>query len=221
MALTQKARVMIEQHPFSYLLPRQAVPLRGRAMKLTSNLHRAEDLVQTTLMKAWASRDSYLPESNLRAWLFTIMRNTFFSDLRKNCREVEDVDGALAAALAEEPRQDHVLALKELMAAILLLPQVQRRPLVLMGAMGFSQSEVATSCGCTIGAVKSRVSRARATLSAALLHDRAIRVEGLGKDLALQSGKAALLHKSADGRTAAIRGQVYPATFATGMPGAV
>lgn len=163
---------MIEQHPFSDLLPRQAVTLRGRAMKLTSNLHRAEDLVQTTLLKAWANRDSYRPESNLRAWLFTIMRNTFFSELRKNRREVADVDGILAAALSEEPPQDHVIALKEVTSAILLLPPAQRRPLVLMGVLGFSQLEVADACGCTVGTVKSRVSRARSALSAALMQTR-------------------------------------------------
>lgn len=179
---------MIDQHPFAYLLPKQTVTLRSRAMKLTSNLHRAEDLVQTTLMKAWASRDSYQPESNLRAWLFTIMRNTFFSDLRKNRREVEDVDGTLAAALAEEPRQDHVLALKELMSAIARLPPAQRQPLVLMGAMGFSQLEVADACGCTIGTVKSRVSRARATLSAMLLQDDIILSEITSRESALMRG---------------------------------
>ncbi len=162
---------MIEQHPFFYQLPRQTVTLRNRALKLTSNLHRAEDLVQTTLMKAWASRESFRPNTNLRPWLFTIMRNTFFSDLRKSCREVADVDGALAAALAEEPRQDHAVALKELTAAILRLPYSQRQPLVLMGVLGFSQSEVAKTCGCTIGTVKSRVSRARATLATTLLQD--------------------------------------------------
>lgn len=160
---------MIEQHPFSDLLPRQAVTLRGRAMKLTANLHRAEDLVQTTMLKAWANRDSYRPESNLRAWLFTIMRNTFFSDLRNTRREIADVDGILAAALSEEPAQDHVIALKEVLSAMLLLPPAQSQPLILMGVLGFSQLEVAEACGCTVGTVKSRVSRARTALGAALL----------------------------------------------------
>ena len=160
---------MIEQHPFADLLPRQAITLRGRAMRLTANLHRAEDLVQSTLLKAWASRDSYRPESNLRAWLFTIMRNTFFSDLRKNRLEIADVDGIWAAALSEEPAQDHVIALKEVISALLLLPPAQSRPLILMGVLGFSQLEVAEVCGCTVGTVKSRVSRGRIALGAALL----------------------------------------------------
>lgn len=156
---------MTKDHPFHDLLPQQAIALRRRALKLTGNEHRAEDLVQDTLLKAWDKRDSYRPDTNLRAWLFTILRNTFFSDLRKHRREVEDVDGACAMALSEEPRQDHALALKQLISAIALLPQSQSRPLVLMSAYGFSQLEAAVACRCTVGTVKSRVSRGRATLN--------------------------------------------------------
>jgi len=162
---------MTDRHPFNTLLPQHMAPLRRRALKLTGNEHRAEDLVQATLLKAWSCRDSYTPETNLRAWLFTILRNTFLSDLRKFRREVEDVDGAHALAQFEEPRQDHVLALKELIAAIALLPYAQRRPIVLMGAYGLSQLEVADACSCTVGTIKSRVSRGRATLSRTLAHD--------------------------------------------------
>lgn len=159
---------MTLQHPFHILLPREAVPLRSRALKLTANPHRAEDLVQTTLLKAWTSRDSYCPDTNLRAWLFTILRNTFFSELRKYHREVQDVDGLVALARSEEPCQDHAVALNELIAAIGELPQVQRGPLVMMGVYGYSQLEVADACGCSVGTVKSRVSRGRATLALVL-----------------------------------------------------
>lgn len=163
---------MIDRHVFHVLLPQHAVALHRRALRLTLNEHRAEDLVQTTFLKAWTKRDSYHPETNLRAWLFTILRNTFFSDLRKLRREVEDVDGTRAQALFEEPRQDHALALKDLIAAIALLPPDQRRPLVLMGAYGFSQLEAAEACGCTVGTIKSRVSRSRATLTHIMTHDK-------------------------------------------------
>ena len=156
---------MTEQHPFHTLLPQQALSLRRRAMKLTSDEHRAEDLVQETLLKAWKSRDSYKPETNLGAWLFTILRNTFLSDLRKHRREVEDVDGANAEALCEEPSQDHTVALKDLVSAIALLPDAQRRPIELMGAFDYSQMEAADACGCTVGTIKSRVSRGRAMLN--------------------------------------------------------
>lgn len=159
---------MIDRHPFHTLLPQQTMALQRRALKLTYNAHRAEDLVQATLLKAWASRDSYRPETNLRAWLFTILRNTFFSELRKFRREVEDVNGNCAARLSVEPRQHHTLELKELITTMAQLPYEQRRPLVLMGAYGFSQLEAADACGCTVGTIKSRVSRSRSMLAHAL-----------------------------------------------------
>lgn len=160
---------MGQRHAFDILLPPQWQVLRRRALRLTSNEHWSEDLVQATFLKAWANRDKFKPDSQLRAWLFTILHNTFISDLRKSRREVEDVDGVLAAALSEEPRQDHALALKELIAALALLPKVQQRALVLMGAYGFSQLEAASACGCTVGTIKSRVSRGRDTLGRALV----------------------------------------------------
>jgi len=165
---------MSEDHPFHHLLPAQAPALRRRALKLTSNTHRADDLVQATFLKAWAKRDTYQPDTQLRAWLFTILRNTFFSELRKYRREVEDINGILAANLSEEPRQYHAVALKELIAAIAVLPEPQRRPLVMMGAFGFSQLETAAACDCTVGTVKSRVSRGRSTLNRALAHGRGL-----------------------------------------------
>lgn len=161
---------MTIMHPFHHLLPQNASALRNRALKLTRDEHRAEDLVQDTLMKAWANRDSYTPDTNLRAWLFTVLRNTFYSGLRKYRREVEDVDGVHAGALSEEPRQLHTLALNELIAAIAQLPVTQRRPLVMMGAYGYSQQEAAEACGCNIGTIKSRVGRGRATVAIGL-HD--------------------------------------------------
>lgn len=163
---------MTERHPFHVLLPQHAQALRGRALKLTSNQHRAEDLVQETLLKAWTKRDSYRPDTNLRAWLFTILRNTLYSDWRKFRREVQDVDGACARALVEEPRQEHALALKELISAIALLPDGQRRSLVMTAAYGFSQLEAANACDCSVGTIKSRVSRGRSALNRVLADDQ-------------------------------------------------
>ncbi|MBQ2262833.1 MAG: sigma-70 family RNA polymerase sigma factor [Loktanella sp.] len=162
---------MIKRHAFHVLLPQQTLALQRRALKLTSNPHRADDLVQETLLKAWTKRDSFRPDSHLRAWLFTILRNTFFSDLRKYRREVEDADGKFAETLYELPRQDHAVAMTELVSAIAKLPDVQRKPLVMMGVYGYSQLETAIACGCTVGTVKSRVSRGRSLLSHAVAHD--------------------------------------------------
>lgn len=162
---------MTKDHPFHFLLVEQEPVLLGRAFRLTRNQHRAEDLVQETLLKAWANRDGFKSGTNLRAWLFTILRNTFFSDLRKFRREVQDVDGINTLALAEEPRQEHTLALKEMISALAMLPYAQRRPLVLMGAYGFSQIEAADACQCSVGTIKSRVSRGRTTLSQNIAFD--------------------------------------------------
>ena len=159
-----------QRHPFHMLLTPHTRGLTHLARRLTKDNHRADDLVQVTFLKAWAKRDSFELDSNLRAWLFTILRNSFYSDLRKFRCEVEDIDGTRAAALCEEPRQDHVLALKELISAIGGLPPQQRKPIFLMGAYGFSQLETAEACGCTVGTIKSRVSRARSTLRTVLDH---------------------------------------------------
>ncbi|OYW60893.1 MAG: hypothetical protein B7Z31_03480, partial [Rhodobacterales bacterium 12-65-15] len=151
-----EALTMTDRHPFHTLLPQQTPCLRRRALKLTANPHRAEDLVQTTLMKAWASRDKYTPETNLRAWLFTILRNTLFSEIRKHRREVQDTDGVHALRQIDEPRQESSLALKELLGALTQLPDGQRRAIWLMGAYGYSQLEAADACQCTVGTIKSR-----------------------------------------------------------------
>lgn len=158
-------------HPFHVLLPQQALILRRRALKLSSSAHDADDLVQATLMKAWANRDSFKTGSNLRAWLFTILRNTYFSELRKRRWEVEDVDGSYASELFEDSRQVDVISLKELMAAMESLPDCQRTPIIMTGAFGFSQLEASEACGCKVGTIKSRVSRGRARLSEMLEYD--------------------------------------------------
>jgi len=159
---------MIDRHPFHILLPPHGVALHRFALKLSAHEHRAEDLVQETFLKAWANRDKFSLGTELRAWLFTILRNTFYSDLRKKKRDVEDVDGKLAALLFEDASQEHEIELKELISAIAMLPEIHRRPLILMGVYGFSQEEAAAACGCTVGTIKSRVSRGRSSLSRAV-----------------------------------------------------
>jgi RNA polymerase sigma-70 factor (ECF subfamily) len=159
---------MPEYHPFHIQLPPHRVALRRFALKLTGNQHRAEDLVQETFLKAWSNREKFVHGTQLANWLFTILRNSFYSDLRKYKREVEDADGKLAALLFEEAAQEHALELGKVISAIALLPEIHRRPVVLMGAYGFSQREAAKACGCSVGTIKSRVSRGRSNLSESL-----------------------------------------------------
>jgi RNA polymerase sigma-70 factor (ECF subfamily) len=139
--------------------------LRSFAFSLTGNISLSEDLVQETLMKAWSNRCRFEPGSNLPAWLFTIMRNNFYTDIRKRKREVEDADGVHAAKLTELPEQEDVVALQRLYTAMETLPAAQREALLLVGAEGLTYEEAAQRQGCEVGTVKSRVSRARSQLS--------------------------------------------------------
>ncbi len=139
--------------------------LRVFARSLTRNPAAADDLVQDTIVKTLQSIESFRAGSNLRAWMFTILRNTFYSDLRKRRREVEDVDGQHAARLAELPRQDGFIDLEEFKRAFAQLHADHREVLTLIGSSGCSYEEAAEICGCPVGTIKSRTNRARRRLS--------------------------------------------------------
>ncbi len=101
-----------------------AIPnLRAFALSLTHSHTRADDLVQDAMMKAWQHRHRFEPGTNLPAWLFTILRNLFYSEHRKRHREVEDADGVYAARLSTLPDQVARLDLEDLRGAIAKLPR--------------------------------------------------------------------------------------------------
>lgn len=152
--------------------------LRAFALSLSRDGALADDLVQETLLKAWTKFHLYTPGTNLRAWLFTILRNNLHSLRRKRRREVADPDGLMAAQLATKPDHDGRLALSDLAAAFVQLPIEQREALLLVGAMGFSVEEAAETCGCAPGTIKSRAARGRRALADLLGLDR-----GEGMDL--------------------------------------
>ena len=108
--------------------------LRAFAISLTRNVASADDLVQDTIVKAWTNLDKFQPGSNLRAWLFTILRNTFYSDRRKTRREVPDPEGAYAATLCEKPSHDGRLAMADFRRAFDRLSPEHREVLILVGA---------------------------------------------------------------------------------------
>ena len=139
--------------------------LRAFAVSLCGSSERADDLVQETLMKAWAKFDTFQEGTNLRAWLFTILRNEFYSQVRKRGREVEDAEGTYAARLASQPAQTGHMDLRDFRHALVKLPPDQREALILVGASGFSYQEAAEICDCAVGTIKSRVSRARTRLA--------------------------------------------------------
>ncbi len=143
--------------------------MRAFAMSLTRNSATADDLVQDAVVKAWSNFDKFQPGTNLRAWLFTILRNTFYSLHRKRRHEVEDPDGVMAEQLSEKPHHDGRLAMNDFRTAFAKLTDEQREALVLVGAEGFSYEEAAEMCGCAVGTIKSRTNRARKRL-AELMH---------------------------------------------------
>lgn len=142
--------------------------LRAFARSICRNGDRADDLVQETLVKAWKNKSKFAEGSNLKAWLFTILRNTYLSELRKRKREIEDVDGQHAGAVAVNGAQSGHMDLLDFSAAFQLLPREQREALVLIGAEGFAYEEAALMCGCAVGTMKSRVNRGREKLATLL-----------------------------------------------------
>ncbi len=142
-----------------------AIPkLRAFAISLCGRSARADDLVQETLTRAWANIASFEPGSNMVAWLYTILRNEFYSEFRKLRREVADTDGHYAARLASRPTQEGHMQFQDFRIALAKLAHDHREALILVGASGLSYEEAAKICGCAIGTMKSRVNRARARL---------------------------------------------------------
>ncbi|MCY1666015.1 RNA polymerase sigma factor [Rhizobium sp. SL86] len=138
--------------------------LRAFAVSLTGRHDKADDLVQDTIMKAWANQTSFTAGTNMRAWLFTILRNEFYSQMRKRGREVQDSDGLFSERFSVHPEQYGRLDLQDFRKALDMLPDDQREAIILVGAAGFAYEEAATICGCAVGTIKSRVSRARTRL---------------------------------------------------------
>ena len=176
--------------PLKEALLAQIPSIRAFALSLTGNRDRADDLVQETLMKAWAAAASFQEGTSLRAWLYTIMRNNFYSEHRKRWREVQDVDGIAAAGLISLPAQHGHLDLADFRVALARLPADQREALILIGASGFSYEEAAVICGVAIGTIKSRVNRARQRLMQQMAVDSP---SDFGPDLAVTAETTPIL----------------------------
>ena len=138
--------------------------LRAFARGLCGRADFADDLAQEALVKAWAAQASYLPNTNFKAWIFTILRNHYYSWCRKQRRVAPWDPDAAERLLVCEPAQGGHLELAELAAGLQSLPNQQREALILVGAGGFAYEEAAEIIGCAVGTVKSRVARGRAFL---------------------------------------------------------
>ncbi len=139
--------------------------LRAFARNLCSDATQADDLAQETLLRAWKARESYQEGTNLKAWSFTILRNTFYSEKRRSWRR-QPLDPEVAeATLVSNDNPSDSMELLALRNALNELPDDQREALILVGAGGLPYEEVAEICGCAVGTIKSRVNRARNALA--------------------------------------------------------
>jgi RNA polymerase sigma-70 factor (ECF subfamily) len=142
--------------------------LRAFARTLAGDPTAADDLAQDAMMKAWDARASYQMGTNMKAWTFMILRNQFYSEKRRSWRQTQlDQEAAERTLMAVDDPESPV-ALDELRLGLGMLPAEQREALVLVGAGGFAYEEAADICGCAVGTVKSRVSRARRALQGIL-----------------------------------------------------
>lgn len=153
--------------------------LRAFAMSMCGSADKADDLVQETLLRAITKIDTFQPGTNLGAWLTTILRNCFLSELRKRRNEIEDADGVYSHALRAAPEQESALEFKEFRAALGEIPFNQREALLLVGAAGLSYEDAAAVCQATVGTIKSRINRGRSRLASLLAIES---VDEIGSD---------------------------------------
>ena len=146
--------------------------MRAFARSLCRDAVAADDLAQDALLKAWNNRSSYQAGTNMKAWTFMILRNQFYSDKRRSWRSTQLDPEVAERTLVAVSNPIASLELDEVRRALAKLPEDQREALILIGAGGLSYEEVSEICGCAIGTIKRRVSRARDRL-AALLEDGA------------------------------------------------
>jgi RNA polymerase sigma-70 factor, ECF subfamily len=131
--------------------------LRAFARGLCGNRELADDLAQEAMMRAWAAHESFTPGTNFRAWMFMILRNQFYTTMRKNSRMTSWDPEAAERLLVEAPPQQHHIHVSDVEKALQKLPAEQREILMLVGVGGAS---------CAIGTVKSRLARGRVALAA-------------------------------------------------------
>lgn len=139
--------------------------LRSFARGLCGNRDLADDLAQDAMTRAWAARSSYQPGTNFRAWMFMILRNQFYTTIRKNSRMVSWDPEIAERLLVVEASQHDRINVDDVAKALQKLSVEQREVLMLIGANGMSYEEAAEVMGCAIGTIKSRLARGRVALS--------------------------------------------------------
>jgi RNA polymerase sigma-70 factor (ECF subfamily) len=162
--------------------------MRAFALSLCHRRDRADDLVQEALARAIGNIRLFKPGTNMKAWLFTILRNNFFNEYRKSRHEVADVDGYYVGSMTSQPYQEAYLQFAELRTALEQLPRDQREALVLVGVAGLSYEAAAKLCRCAVGTMKSRTFRGRMRLAELMSIDGS---QDLGPDRGTQAALTA------------------------------
>ncbi len=162
------ARVPLSDVEFKAQLAQIIPHLRAFGRSVSGSRDLADDLVQETLMKAWAARQRFQAGTNMRAWTFIILRNLYLSQMRRSRFRGEWDDLVADRILAAPAGQDKQVELGDMQRALLHLPQPQREALILVGAGGFAYEEAAEICGVAVGTIKSRVARGRVALETLL-----------------------------------------------------
>jgi RNA polymerase sigma-70 factor, ECF subfamily len=160
-----------DDHPklesqFAPLVEHQIPGLRRYAIALTHDRDRADDLVQDCLVRALAKQHLWQPDTDLRAWLFTILHNSRISDLRRSARDKRHNEIAARSFLPMPRHPDSQLELLDLDRGIAKLPERQRQALLLVGLEGISYEQAAGILGVPVGTLRSRIGRARESLRA-------------------------------------------------------
>jgi RNA polymerase sigma-70 factor (ECF subfamily) len=161
-------RTIAEDNAFKAELVQLIPHLRAFARTLCGDPAAADDLAQDAMLKAWDARASFQMGTNMKAWTFMILRNQFYSEKRRSWRQSQLDQEAAERTLVAVDDPEAPVALDELRQGLGMLPPEQREALILVGAGGFAYEEAAEICGCAVGTVKSRVSRARRALHAIL-----------------------------------------------------
>ena len=157
--------------------------LRAFARSLAANRDRADDLVRDAVLRALGAASQFTPGTNFKAWIFTILRNLHFNELRSNRSLMRPLEAADLKTYATTPTQLAALEYDDFRGAFNMLSAEQREALVLVAADGFRYDEVAAICGCAVGTIKSRVARARGEI------ERLLGVGGRDPDAAAQTGR--------------------------------
>jgi len=145
--------------------------LRAFARSLTRNRDRADDLVHDAAVRALAAAEQFTPGTNFKAWIFTILRNLYYNEGRKDHARSVPFDETTVAERAILPPQEAALEFCDFRRAFWQLGEDHREVLMLVGASGLSYEEAARVCNCAVGTIKSRISRARQELTRLLSDD--------------------------------------------------